>query len=973
MEERERERERGIRGGLLRTYRQICQRLREIARLLRGRPSREEQNELNEEQRELRNRRRDLRERFFRLPEGERVKDIREGYRDRLNQAVKALRSASEENYPQENDKVTQLISELRAEAGQYKEPEDLEEELEGVAEDEFNGVIGHAEREQQRILREREEKGRAEDSKGAKNREAAKRYFMDELGMSENEAEDYMVDKVRREGADWSYPEFTREQVRLLQDLGEEGDRYREKILNRYFALIDSSPAEFTNDAVRMMGWREQNKQGQFRLLLTDIEGIEGKRITEWVSAETKMRSMLHDGAAVIEQGAGKPEDYKKMMERFTTELFDQLFTHPYASLAARLYEVGTDRLRAVNSNEPPPYPMMVRNPKSGPRGSVYIDEWVRDRFKEVIIAKKRAEGVDYTSADYDNDWPEEKIRQVMALGKGFELVTIRLPELVARGRATERSIPEKIVSVYAEDFVRPLEPIEHLIEKLSFEDPSMMFMLFVATRGKVLPSSSRAEIERQLAQAYGVDPRALRMKDLVNFFKSGVFSGSTWRGDILSLRAREADPRMKKLQGLNFMLDRAEEEAKECNMKPEEVKSEIWRETLERNPIRVLREAELHDGEVFDEEERIRYHSILPSAVQEMVIRRTMETMGVNADDIKREIVRLNTIDPRTNRRLALEEWIEDKENPLLMLTQIAVEQRSEQIDYRYIADSEARSWSKAYHQAIREVVTDKKRFERIWTEREIYDKNREWRRREKPMQIKGSLLEFLSQKKLPFAPTLDDIPWEEFNFADLGQKGFARRLRDYAATHEAMIGLNNLKTHIAKYRTAEDIIMKGVEPILEAVRHWSGDHAREVATTLYEGIGRANAANFWKRLLPAPFGSVADWMGDNLNMLVKDEKGRLKRVGLKPTSFAKEIFGSAANSWRAIDLRNFLKHARLNNHITFSQEALLRKKLRCTTSWIILEGFCRWTPGGLAIIGFAFIKQLLKQLEEQIKEQS
>lgn len=891
-----------------------------------------EEERLRRELRNVQKKRENLVTSFYQKTDfGRETKKKKDLLEKSLREALSELRAASDEEIREKAQKVRRILEKKEEEARRHwqQEPDDLGEKYREIAEVELEELIRKAREECYRILKERqgEEETREEATERLeKTKEELKRLFPE---FSEEERERIAGRAVYG---------FNRHQYlvgegdpkRGMADMSpEEIAKLADDNLDAYFRLIGAFSGEFYHEAARLvMSLETMNKFTNFIRDLSEAPGREARKILREVEEKIKLRKMYHNIVCAVEQGGGKLEQLQGMMEMFMPQLFDQTFREEEAEIAAHLYDIGTAMMRSLHGNWVPSEKML----RSAKKRDSEIDIWVRDRLEKVLRAKYGNEGFEER---FPENIREQKLEGIMALGKGFEFATLRMIEEVARGRIPKG---EGVTSPPYEDFVRPADSFEHFLEKFQEGDPGAEFLMFVITKGKVLPGSSRKEIKRLIGRELGVDPTALTLKDVVNFLGfTGPFRG--WRLKKMVEGIPEED---RKWLGMAISLELAGDDLKK--------RKEIIQLALKRNPVRVLREAELQDGEILDLD------------VQARVIEETLRQLYSGAE-LERRIeelaARRKVIDGKKESdedfakrikqaKKARDEFLNKVETPLVVLAQLEVEKKEGEINFNYLKDifspKEIRD-AQAYYQAIKRVI---ERYPRTWVTEGGRGEEKE----------SGTLIEFLAQKEFPYIPGVDDVPWHKFDFERVGQKGIARKFRDNLEVEKAMKTLFNLETEIPKLRRVEDII-KVCDEIWKAIRGYGKKPATEKMADIYEGIGRFNAANFWKRFLPIPFDALADWMGDNI-------------PGLKPTSFAKEIYGDSACSWRAVDLRNFLSHARLAGHITEEQEKELRRRLRCHLGWVALEFIIRAGPIGVALIIYTFLKELKEQLEEQVKEQ-
>ena len=920
-----------------------------ISKQTSGQISDQEKDLLQECQQETRQRKND----FLKTDFGQKTTTLAEKIDQRLNQALQEFNQASAEEL---SDKIADIQGVLLAEQTKairhitQEAAANLEARLEGIAKTDLERLLQEKQRQIQQLILQKQGQTPSVSRPNTNNQidsminaiintipegvltdeqrqELAQHYRQNPQALQQ---ERRRMDQARRgisQGIDDDYQKlFDPEYRKTLQD-PIKGAEERERIFNEHFQIFDTlGEGQFTQEVFRMMGLKELNKWSEFLNIIGGIKGREGQEIRNTITNRMKMKLLIHDGIAIIEQGAGKPENLQQMMERFGPELFDQLFKEKGAELAARLYETGVNTFRSRDKNwvwsE-----KMFKDPDKGNESD--INRWVQDRFEEIMIAKiKREHNLTDEQARerYQQDWEDSgQTRRAMALGKGYEMITLQLPAASARGRLP---VTEKIpVSPAYENFVRCLDPGTHFMRKFQDGDEAANFLLYVVSGGKVMPWAHRKEIEEFFQLNREADPDNLALIDIVNFLRiGGPFVQSGWRGEM-AMRDIAGDVRDEWL-GLSFSLAQVDHDyvgkyKGKSKAELTAIKKRIFERELKRNPITILREAELQDGEILD------------SKVVEKVIAQTLSQLS----PAERQEYQVQINQGKQGR----DEFLNQAEMSLITLTQLEIEARKGAIDFDQISDPKQRKLAEAYYKAICKVVNQED--QRTW----IIDKGK---------KKQGTLLDYLAQKKYPFAPIMDDVPWSEFHFRNMGQMGFARRLRDYAAADTVMKGLAKIQTQFPMLRTPEQIVGAVGNEIWSHMRDYTKSNAREMTAQLYEGMARFNAANWTKRFLPIPLDSFMDFVGDNI-------------PGFKGTSYAKQVYGYPGLSWRGIDLRNFLAHARAAGHINKEQERELKRKLKCTFGWLLLEYSIRVPLIGAILVGFAALKELWQQLEEQAKQ--
>lgn len=152
-------------------------------------------------------------------------------------------------------------------------------------------------------------------------------------------------------------------------------------------------------------------------------------------------------------------------------------------------------------------------------------------------------------------------------------------------------------------------------------------------------------------------------------------------------------------------------------------------------------------------------------------------------------------------------------------------------------------------------------------------------------------------IKNKRMPYAVTTEDIPFGEYNWIETGGRGFiGRRISDMADDAQAQLEVINLLKHIRQYHTPEQI----VEQLLKIYNPAEIDDiygAREAIVTIARGLIRIYQKDAITKLpfVGDIFGAV-NWMRGTGN------------------SFAQGVYGSQAMSWDEADIYNFTEHLRM-----------------------------------------------------------
>ncbi|OGD52604.1 hypothetical protein A3J78_01240 [Candidatus Beckwithbacteria bacterium RBG_13_35_6] len=792
------------------------------------------------------------------------------------------------------------------------------------------------------------------------------------------------------------------REVYRELSDPSSDYDNLREKVFDEIFIGVNSRVNQAFNEGLSL---DDSIQLSEFFKALYRIKGPKGTQLIQDYQTRYKLMVQFHNIRWIIDEGLGKPEDFAKMMEGMTPEMLQGVFkgrNGQAVATAVRMIETAVRGERSRQGNKIS-YSALKYNPSTG---ELKVDEqWIKPILKQSLRIKEEiARGKPLTDDEFSKLYPEQRLRQIVNMARGYETANLRIVEMVARGRLPTKEEGKRTASkiglkgeeiekwadkltdigqmesVFAEDFVRPYDSFEQLWFRFSQGDRSVASLFFMVSEGRILPGSPRKQLEKLLEQKFEVDPRNLRYIDLVNqLVLGGPFTRSFWRWFFMT---KDMPPEDRKWLGLSFNFAWANEFKKELGEAGViKLKAETLDLALERSPVQVLREAELHDGEVFDLEEMARGEDktrvaqgepwLLRSGVQREVIKAALRRL-YPGDNAKAEAEYELMLKDEVKRT----EFLRRCEYPLLALTEIEVDKQKGRTgsirNFFGRLDEEERTYAEAYLDAIQEVVGSSKKkgsFEREW--RDYGGDYKNWDHSELK---KGSLYKFLLQKNYPFNLGLEDLPVEELDQMAPGHKAYARRIRDWFAGVQAMHVYGQLIDELPMLRKSEDII-KTVHEYRNKIRIYSKATARVLSADFYEGVARVNAGNWVKKFFPFPFDQVADFLGDNIHFTYeyKDKDGTKKEkyIGLRPVSFAKQEYGFAANAWRGIDIRNLIGKAVLAGDISQNEAKGLYKKMRCTFPWLALEFGSRFWILGSGLVIYTFIKELIEQMKEQVKQ--
>jgi len=449
------------------------------------------------------------------------------------------------------------------------------------------------------------------------------------------------------------------------------------------------------------------------------------------------------------------------------------------------------------------------------------------------------------------------------------------RLPEATALSDANVGA--HRSASIYGESVSAYLDPMEHLIEKfgIGIEDRAILYYFLTGDKRKIQNKKDLVDALEYAKSQFR--PEDKRLIDQINYFRTGgPFSRSSWRQrvsfeklpdeteDEFKIRLKRAgvgvlearvsgdveDQIKKEVRGspefVKYETDKEIEsnpeltkkfrkavEARKKEFIPGEVdhlnksmrheeylllekRVDMWKDTLRRNPLRVMWEWEKRETE--DKKnpgQRVRFLS---------------EALQVN-EDVAREL-----IDGVEKNLMLIQEEVVSSRKP------IPANPNEEMLNFDLITDDTQRQNVRLYVDKIREKAAegDYRFF--------------------KDVLLKHSPV---TDTPFPFVVGFEDIPFAEYDFIKSGGRGMSRKINDFASAYTASVELINLINGIGTAQNMETMVQHLVK-IKEQISRVDAELARELMPPLAEGIIRMYKKDALAKL-PLGIGTFIGMTGD------------------------------------------------------------------------------------------------------------
>lgn len=637
-------------------------------------------------------------------------------------------------------------------------------------------------------------------------------------------------------------------------------------------------------------------------------IPGEKGEALRIKTSLMNSLRRLTHNALWMMESGQGKPDKMADYMQQ-SSELIDLLFDTKGTASAFRFYEKVMKQMQARGGNWIEPERMMFRS--SGQKvGRSELDEKARALFVDAL--KKGAvdnHGPYATEEELNREWPAWKIRQALSLGKSFGAISLRFPQITAATRLPEADL---MVSAKYEDFVRPLNPVEHLLRKFGGYGPAVSLFYYILTGEQKL--FKKTEEAYKAFSKIKDNPLMHDAMTAADLFEYNGPTASEWRTALIAGKFKTEEERKKLGIQAHLLLLEAEKDQKMGKASTPEEKQvieaefkqksqEAWRAAARRSPLLILRMLTEPDEAGRD--------------------------FGKYQQLVNREVFGRNKVS---------EEELDQLENELFVLEEEAVRKKRLELNYDLIKDPGLRRQVRAYAQAIEKVFSGPGAKTKVV---------------ENGQTKEISLVEaFLNKREIakrsPYSLETSDMAFEQMEFAKTGHIGWlARAFRDYKDLYDATLAIGVLMDKLPRATKGVEIaeLIHGVYWPLQDIHRSTG---LGMAKKLMEGVIRAS-----KNYYP--------WAPWPYNVF--------KKAREEPESFIQHLYGRNAIAWDKIEQRNFVKHMRWWGMNESSKE--MYDKFQLHRKHCFLELGVKYGPFALALWLYAVIKWLTESLKEETKE--
>lgn len=202
--------------------------------------------------------------------------------------------------------------------------------------------------------------------------------------------------------------------------------------------------------------------------------------------------------------------------------------------------------------------------------------------------------------------------------------------------------------------------------------------------------------------------------------------------------------------------------------------------------------------------------------------------------------------------------------------------------------------------------------------------------------------------------YAPTLEDLPFNEFNYGKTGSRGFfARKINDAFSVSEAGDLLLELIKQMPNFQNAEQIVEQ-LKKIYYKVESYNKEAAQDAIGKLAIGIIR-----FYQKdgILKVPI------YGEMMQLLNSTRSGDNARGN----SYAQTIYGGRAMAWDSDDIYNFTEMLKVM--LVDKEGAKIIIKIRNETGGTALKGFMRKSKLAIyLLILFGFYEFASKLMTEK-----
>ncbi|MFH1832781.1 MAG: hypothetical protein ABH816_01255 [Candidatus Levyibacteriota bacterium] len=656
------------------------------------------------------------------------------------------------------------------------------------------------------------------------------------------------------------------------------------EGFYNRVFERADSNPYEDFQTAMSAAGEKEYN---DFLALLNEIRSETDDiavrdiiaKLTVRYTSEHKLRTLLHNAYYIADSG-GEAKQFADYCKQFSSEFVDLVFSnYPEVEVALRIREQVLYQIKRENNGRIP-YEKVCSTPEKSQ------SEW-ENRTREMLRNANKKKLL--ISGEVIEDW---RIDRALSISRGFGMVTLRFPEVVAE--CVVHAPPganESQVSIPWETISWELNPLDHRIKryKIAREMRGILYAAVTRKKGR-FDFWSQDELKDAMAidtidSLASLDPNdEERMVDLRNLFKiGGPFTYSTWRSFTAALEEGN-EPHFRKLLSRN----------------PGLVSKLMWNREYENQAYFKKNYKKVHPNA--NNKEVLKAWEVDKGKTKEK--RKTdnldIKTLEGAIDRIPHVMLRIIT-DP-TNKLLredeinALLREIFDKdininseeftkvETALTLAKENLMKRRREKGEK--FADTEDKLLDEDFAVIGDEnMIRQARKFQKVL--RKSFDKNK---------GLQERFIKKFDARTFAFALTTEDLPWNEFRFAQTGGRGFiTRRINDWYQEVQANEAMIELLKQIPVYQSPEQIVAQ-LKKIFDFAEVHDYDRAQEAIGFLAKGIIRMYQMD---GILKIPiFGEIMSAMNG---------------IRHRGTSFAQTVYGGKAMSWDSDDILMFTEQLR------------------------------------------------------------
>jgi len=683
--------------------------------------------------------------------------------------------------------------------------------------------------------------------------------FLTDEKTRTTEELQKRQIEKERqREEAQDEYrsrglygeKHLTEEEKVILQG-GTEKDTDVDKLFNRMFTRVDARPSDEYREAFGTAGQLEFEEF--IRILqearddpTTDEElrRIYERRIRQY-SVEQDLRQVLHNLNYGVLKGIGT-EKIKDFAQGFESHFADIAFKKKGVVKALHFYEQAMLQVRAEHNGYLPNAAMLGYPSKDKLEGRV-----------EFLVRENMKRAQDIGIIEHLDDW---ELNRAISLARGMGIMTGRLIEIAALSELPKGE-GAHILSLYAQDIIKDITPIRHAVGKFNIGKAKLRVLGYLMERKGGAWSTKELEDLKDSAIVDIVNGLAPddkeRFLSVLNPFRiGGLFTRTGWRYGAHPTAAATG-----KLLKKTDDVDNSE------NIR---IGTGMWIELQRGNLTSV------------DQTARTKAETLIRKSLDEVVKNQPLKILH-NIRGLRQAVLE-RMKDEYSNAQDS--KFKEDIELLTLMQEKVVHNKKTTpnaSLDFSVPLGQDGNPITNENNEPVTEeqmgrirkfinVVAEE--FQKTGGENKFIEdlRNKEW--------------------KLPFILGADDIPFDEYEFANTGSTSLARRWRDIASESTAGKGLADLVTHMESFQDVETII-KALRPIYDGIAGYDEGLAKTIMLQISEGIIKFYKKDWVNRL---PFG---------VGFLTGAISGKM--------SYAQIAFGRGAMAWDELDVNDFIVHLR------------------------------------------------------------